>query len=149
MDLRLSIHYNHDRIHRGVDDPDTTATTVFYTAKECEVGGGCSNPVASSVIIRPDALPAKWILAMCAGILDNDALLTVSWNTKGHRSVLIRSRLGIALFQAQNMQLFGTFWHQQHLLFTSRRKAPVALETAKPTCTNVIVKMWRKWDTMC
>ncbi|RPA80004.1 hypothetical protein BJ508DRAFT_210715 [Ascobolus immersus RN42] len=58
--------------------------------------------------------------------------------------------LGIALFQAQNMQLFSTFYNQQHLLRRSTKHS--AIRTSKDQQGNEklwVTKKWEIWQNMC
>lgn len=60
--------------------------------------------------------------------------------------------LGIALFQAQNMQLFSLFWGQKHLVLL-RSKSPGSANSLKlmGACPpdNIILRCWYKWRDTC
>lgn len=59
-------------------------------------------------------------------------------------------RLGIALFQAQNMQLFSLFWGQKHLVWL-RSKDPESGHTPKEThaSKNFVLRLWYVWQDIC
>lgn len=59
-------------------------------------------------------------------------------------------RLGIALFQAQNMQLFSLFWGQKNLVWL-HSKDPEPANTPKeiyPT-RHPLLRYWYLWQDVC
>jgi hypothetical protein len=82
-----------------------------------------------------------WIMNTCLPYVNSPYLLVVQ--------KLIVNRLGIALFQAQNMQLFSMFWHQTHLLFRSKNKNPMVTEERRLMSRNPLVRWWGWWSSTC
>ncbi|CUS10870.1 unnamed protein product [Tuber aestivum] len=60
--------------------------------------------------------------------------------------------LGIALFQAQNMQLFSLFWGQKHLVWLRSRNSgltgPVSAVDTTPA-KGRLCRCWKQWRKIC
>ncbi|KAI5852991.1 hypothetical protein DFP73DRAFT_470406 [Morchella snyderi] len=60
--------------------------------------------------------------------------------------------LGIALFQAQNMQLFSLFWGQKHLVWLrSKDLGSANISKHEETCppNNILLRCWYRWRDVC